>query len=254
MINRREFCSALVGTLFLSKSVFNGTSADLFLAREYKNARGLTMPYRLFVPEGYDKRKQYPLVLWLHGGAGRGRDNLKQITGGNTSGSHVWTRPANQSQHPCLVVAPQCPEGEQWTTYDQVTITGQMRLALEIIADLQRTFSIDAGRLYVTGQSMGGFGTWAVISERPNMFAAAVPVCGGGDETKASRLVRTPVWAFHGEKDEAVSVERSRSMIAAIKKAGGSPKYTEYGGAGHVIWDQVFSEPDLLPWVFTQRA
>jgi predicted peptidase len=241
----------MAGTFLLPKIVLTARSTDLFMARTYSNARGETMPYRLFVPESYDKRKRYPLVLWLHGGAGRGQDNMKQIAGGNTSGSHVWTRPENRSKYPSLVVAPQCPEDEQWAT-DNAAMTGQMRLALEIVDDLQRMFSIDAGRMYVAGQSLGGFGTWAVIAEHPNPFAAAVPVCGGGDESKAPRLVHTPIWAFHGEKDEAVSVERSRRMIAAIRKAGGAPKYTEYRGAGHVIWDNVFNEPDLLPWVFTQ--
>jgi predicted peptidase len=128
-----------------------------------------------------------------------------------------------------------------------------LQLALEALAELQTKFSIDAARLYVTGQSMGGFGTWAVICEHPDLFAAAIPVCGGGDATQASKLSRLPVWAFHGEKDEAVSVERSRSMIAAMREAGGTPKYTEYKGAGHVIWNDVFKEPALISWVFTQR-
>ena len=253
MINRREFCAAFAGAFFMTGSLLGEKSSDAFHARTYRNARGERMPYRLFVPEDYDKRQRYPLVLWLHGGAGRGDDNLKQISGGNTSGSHVWTRPEHQSKYPCFVVAPQCPVNEQWTTEDPVKSSHQMRLALEIVADVQKEFSIDAQRLYVTGQSMGGFGTWAVIAEHPLMFAAAIPVCGGGDETQASRLVQTPVWAFHGERDEAVSVEYSRRMIARIRQAGGAPKYTEYKGAGHVIWDEVFNEPDLLPWVFAQK-
>jgi predicted peptidase len=253
MINRREFCSAFAGALFMTGSLLVESSPVTFLVRTYKNVRGERMPYRLFVPQGYDKRKRYPLVLWLHGGAGRGDDNLKQITGGNTSGSHVWTKPENQSKYPCMVVAPQCPGGEQWTSYVSVKSSGQMRLVLEIMTDVQKEFSVDAARLYVTGQSMGGFGTWAMIAEHPLMFAAAIPVCGGGNESQASILVNTPVWAFHGERDEAVSVERSRRMIAAIRKAGGAPKYTEYKGAGHVIWDEVFNEPDLLPWLFAQK-
>ena len=211
------------------------------------------MPYRLFIPEGYDGRKRYPLVLWLHGGAGRGDDNLKQISGGNVIGSHVWALPENQSRHPCFVVAPQCPADGFWAATDTAKPTRHLRLTLELLEDLQRTFSVDARRLYVAGQSLGGFGTWAVISLRPNMFAAAVPVCGGGDESAAPKLTGTPVWAFHGERDEAVSVERSRRMVAAVRRAGGEPKYTEYKGAGHVIWDRVFREPELLSWVFAQK-
>lgn len=254
MINRREFCSIFAGVFLSTPDLSNEKNSDVFIAETFRNARGEKMPYRLFVPPAYDKRRTYPLVLWLHGGAGRGNDNLKQIQGGNTSGSHVWTKAENQSRHPCFVVAPQCPENEQWTTIETVRTTAQLRLAIEVVADLQKRFSLDARRLYITGQSMGGFGTWAAIAEHPQMFAAAIPVCGGGDETQASKLVDVPVWAFHGEKDKAVSVERSRNMIAAIKKAGGTPKYTEYKGAGHVIWNEVFNEPDLLSWVFAQKS
>ena len=128
-----------------------------------------------------------------------------------------------------------------------------MRLVLELLQDLQRTFSVDAQRLYVAGQSMGGFGAWSVIAQHPRMFAAAIPICGGGNESEASKLTQMPIWAFHGEKDEAVSVERSRKMIAAIRQAGGLPKYTEYKGADHVIWGKVFSQPELLSWVFAQK-
>ncbi len=99
---------------------------------------------------------------------------------------------------------------------------------------------------------MGGFGAWAIISQNADMFAAAIPICGGGNEADAPKLNKMPIWAFHGEKDEAVSVERSRNMIDAIRKAGGIAKYTEYKGAGHVIWEQVFSEPGLLAWAFAQ--
>lgn len=210
------------------------------------------MPYRLFVPRTYNKQRKYPLVLWLHGGAGRGNDNVRQISGGNEIGAHVWTQPENQSRHSCFVLAPQCPDNESWATLDTAIPTRQMQFALEILQNLQRTLAVDSDRLYVAGQSLGGFGTWAVISHHPEMFAAGVPICGGGNESEASNLVRMPIWAFHGEADQAVGVERSRRMIAAIRAAGGRPKYTEYQRAGHVIWARVFSEPELLPWVFEQ--
>ena len=212
------------------------------------------MPYRLFVPEPYRKEKRYPLAIWLHGGAGRGSDNLKQITGGNTAGSRVWTKPSNQSGFPCFVVAPQCAEDQLWATIEKAEPTQQLLLALELIEDLQRRLSIDKRRMYVAGQSMGGFGAWSLITLHPRKFAAAIPLCGGGDETKARSLVKEHIWAFHGEVDEAVSVERSRTMIAAIKRAGGSPRYTEYKGEGHVIWEKAFNEPELLPWVFAQKV
>ncbi len=253
MITRRDFCFSFGAALFLLNRNTTAQEKSVFLAKTYQNASGAAMPYRLFIPADYDKRKKYPLVLWLHGGAGRGNDNLNQISGGNRIGSHVWTLPENQSKHPCFVVAPQCPVNEMWATVASAGPTNQIKLVLELLQDLQKQFSVDARRLYVAGQSLGGFGAWSVITEHPDMFAAAVPICGGGDESTAQKLTETPIWAFHGEKDEAVSVERSRKMIAAVRQAGGMPKYTEYKGADHVIWDRVFNEPELLSWVFAQN-
>jgi predicted peptidase len=252
MINRREFCLAFGAPLLLPRWAM-AAQKPIFLSKIYQNSRRETMPYRLFIPQGYNERKKYPIVLWLHGGAGRGKDNLKQISGGNTIGSHVWTLPTSQAKHPCFVVAPQCPDDGLWATVDTAQPTGQMRLVLELLEDLRGTFSLDPLRLYVTGQSMGGFGTWSVISQHPGMFAAAIPVCGGGDELAAPKLTTMSIWAFHGERDETVSVERSRRMIAAIRQSGGMPNYTEYKGAGHIIWDRVFSELELLSWVFEQN-
>ncbi len=252
MINRREFCLAIgAGALSLERVI--GSQSPLFVAKTYQNRRQETMPYRLFIPGRRDGRGSYPLVLWLHGSAGRGTDNLKQISGGNTSGSQIWTSTENQSKHPCFVVAPQCPENESWADGEKVEPTKQLGLVVELLGHLQRMYRIDHGRLYVAGQSMGGFGTWSIITQSPEMFAAAIPICGGGDQSQAGKLVKMPIWAFHGEKDEAVRVERSRKMIDALKRAGGTPKYTEYEGAGHVIWDRVFSEPELLPWIFAQN-
>jgi len=228
--------------------------ADGFEARIFKNAWGKTMPYRLFIPRGYDAQKNYPLILWLHGGGGRGTDNVKQISEGNASGSHIWTTPANQATHPSFVLAPQCPEGEMWTSIDTAKSTDQLKLVLELLVAIQKEFSIDLNRLYVAGQSMGGLGTWSLISEHPGIFAAAIPVCGGGDETLAPRLVKTAVWAFHGALDQSISANRSRQMVAAIRKADGSPRYTEYPDLGHNSWDRAFAEPDLLPWLFAQRT
>jgi predicted peptidase len=253
MKNRREFCSFLgVALLGLNRKVIPQQQSG-FLARSFQSSRGKRMPYRLFIPAEYESRTKYPLVLWLHGGAGRGSDNLSQISGGNTSGSHVWTLPENQIKNPCFVVAPQCPVNQAWATVSRTQPTEQLHLALELLQLVMRISSIDDRRLYVAGQSLGGFGAWAAITEQPNLFAAAIPICGGGDESEASKLVNTPVWAFHGEIDEAVSVERSRRMIDAIKRAGGMPRYTEYRGADHVIWERVFHESELLPWMFSQR-
>jgi len=252
MIKSRLYLVPLL-VLIVSGTCFGQEREKTLTAKVFKNAQGETLLYRLFVPNNYDGKKKYPLVVYLHGGGGRGTDNLKQIQGGNGYLIDFFTQAETQSRYPSLLVAPQSPMQEGWIEYDSITPTRQLRLVFELIRDLQRSYSIDSSRLYVSGQSMGGFGTFAIISEHPNMFAAGVALCGGGDESKVARLAGTPMWAFHGEKDEAVSVERSRTIVAAIRKAGGQARYTEYAEADHLIWSKVVKEPHLLSWLFAQR-
>jgi predicted esterase len=128
-----------------------------------------------------------------------------------------------------------------------------MRLTLEVLDQLRKEFSLDDHRLYITGLSMGGYGTWDVIARHPKLFAAAVPVCGGGDENNAPLIKDIPIWCFHGGADPTVPTERSRNMIKALKDAGGNPKYTEYPGVGHNSWDKAYSEPELPKWLFAQK-
>ena len=248
-----KFYLGLAIILLLPNALAGNQREAVLVARTYNVPHGRAMPYRLFVPKNYNKQRKYPLVLYLHGGGGRGDDNLKQIQGGNGFIIDLLVKPESQARFPCFVVAPQSPQQEGWIGYDSITPTNQLQLVVELIRHLERSFSIDSDRLYVIGQSMGGFGTFAIITMQPTMFAAAVPVCGGGDESKAGEIARVPIWAFHGEKDGAVKVERSRNMIAAITSAGGKPKYTEYKGEGHLIWSKVVDEPELLLWMFTQK-
>ena len=159
---------------------------------------------------------------------------------------------STQAKNPSIVVVPQAP-GEGWVQNDSITATSYLSLVLDLMSELETSYAIDAQRRYVLGQSMGGFGTFAIITMRPKMFAAAVPLCGGGDESKAKEIAHVPIWVFHGELDQSVSVERSRNMVAALTQAGGKPKYTEYKGEGHTIWTKVVKEPEVLPWMFSQK-
>jgi predicted peptidase len=218
----------------------------------FKTARGETLPYRLSIPQHYDQKKKYPLVVYLHGGGGRGNDNQKQIDGGNGYLIDLFTSDETQTRYPSFVVAPQSPV-EGWIKDDLITPTHYLQLVYELIGELQRTYNVDAARVYVAGQSMGGFGTFAIISEHPRTFAAGVALCGGGDQAKVARLTNVPIWVFHGAKDESVDVERSRTIVAAIRSAGGKVRYTEYPDTGHIIWPSVVKETELLPWLFTQR-
>jgi predicted peptidase len=224
----------------------------ILAAKLFKNSRGETLPYRLFIPLHYDQKKKYPLVVYLHGGGGRGNDNRKQIDGGNGYLVDFFTGDETQARYPSFVVAPQSPM-EGWIKEDTITPTRYLQLVYELISETQQTYNIDESRVYVAGQSMGGFGTFAIISEYPRTFAAGVALCGGGDQSKAARLMNVPIWVFHGAKDESVNVERSRSIVAAIKNGGGKVRYTEYAETGHIIWPSVVKEMELLPWLFVQR-
>ena len=228
-----------------------------FEARVFSGAQGKSLPYLLLRPAGYDAQsgKKYPLLVFLHGAGERGVDNRAQIT----HGKKVFLAVAKE--HGSFVIAPQCPPNARWVEVDwsakshliPAEPSVPMGLLLELLPALEKEFAIDADRRYVMGLSMGGYGTWDLIQRWPAMFAAAVPVCGGGDVTKADRIARVPVWAFHGDKDGAVPVSRSRDMIAAIKKAGGAPRYTESPNIGHNVWNVAFREPELLPWLFAQK-
>ena len=123
---------------------------------------------------------------------------------------------------------------------------------LNAVAALQQEFSIDAKRIYITGLSMGGYGVWDAVARRPELFAAAVPICGGGDPALAKQMQTVAIWAFHGADDKAVTVERSRQMVEALKAVGAAPKYTEYPGVGHNSWEKTYSDLAMYEWLFAQ--
>ena len=232
---------------------FAQSGASQFEARVFENAKGNRMPYRLFVPQPYDSNVKYPLVLWLHGIDAVGDDNTKQISDQNFSGSNVWVRQELQARYPAFVVAPQCPFGQIWADALTRSPMAPLRHAVEILDELQKQFSIDPDRLYVVGQSLGGFGAWALITNYPQKFAAAVPVCGGGNALKAKAVANLPIWAFHDTDDPVVLVFESRAMISAVRKAGGNPRYTEFASGLHNAWDRAFNDPEVAAWLFAQK-
>jgi len=209
--------------------------------------------YRLLTPPDTKPGEKHPLLIFLHGAGERGNDNKAQLKWG------AEFMLAAAEKYGCYVVVPQCPRDKKWAEVDWSKMehrmpkepSESMRLLMEVVADMQEKLPIDNDRLYIMGLSMGGYGTWDAIQRYPDMFAAAVPICGGGDETGAA-CIKTPVWVFHGDKDTAVPVERSRKMVAAIKAAGGNPKYTEYPGCGHNSWSGAMAEPELPKWLFSK--
>jgi len=246
----RPLLQAWIILFMVAVPVFGQDNVDGFIGKTHRSRTG-SMPYRLFVPPGYDKTKQYPLVIWLHGGGSAGDDNLGQISRDNRLGTHFWTQKDKQERHPAFVLAPQSLGG--WDNAGTASLSPELQLVLEILEDVRREYSIDADRLYIAGQSNGGIGAWGLITKRPGLFAAAIPLCGAGNPEIASRAAKTAVWAFHGEIDDVIESVNSRNMINAMKRAGGKPRYTEYKGVGHEIWERVFREPELEEWLFSQH-
>jgi len=225
--------------------------AQAFEARTYVNSSGETMSYRLLKPLDYDSTKKYPLVVCLHGGAGLGTDNIRQLEG--SLEAQILSSPENRKKYPAFLFVPQCPPGTFWGGRMLADLKPQDAVVFEIIDSLENEFAIDSSRLYVMGHSLGGYGAWHFICSRPKMFAAAVPMAGEGDVTLAERIVDVPVWAFHGRFDRNVPVSGSRNIVEATRKAGGNPKYTEYPYKGHSIWGEIEKTSELMDWVFAQK-
>jgi predicted peptidase len=230
------------------------TNDDIeFRKKVYANKQGERLPYRLYVPLGYDANRKYPLLLWLHGGDGRGSDNVKQLNGGNQLGTHFWGGKEVQLKSPMFVLLPQCPSGDNWSDPDLNQPTKWFELTMSTLADVEREFSIDSDRIYLAGQSMGGLGVWSALQAYPGKWAAAMIMSAYDNFTDIQALARTPLWVFQGEADDSVPVLLVREMMKQLGKAHANLRYTEYPKTGHEVWKKAFAEPDLLTWLSSQK-
>lgn len=233
------------------------SQTNIFEKFNFIGTDGDTLLYRLAKPDNLDKHTLYPLIIFLHGSGERGSDNQKQLI----HIEKVFADSAFRKNYPCYIIAPQCPLNKRWvevdwdaqthTTPEEPSVT--IKVLGEAIGNLSKTERIDETRIYITGLSMGGYGTWDLISRFPDIFAAAVPICGGGDEKDAPKLAKVPIWNFHGTLDKAVDVNRSRNMINAIRKAGGNPVFTEYSNGTHNVWTMTYNNQLLWDWLFAQK-
>jgi hypothetical protein len=222
--------------------------SNAFPARNYVNSKGETLPYRLALPLNYDSTKQYPMIVCLHHGGTHGKDNVRQLS---ADPAPFLLSDENRRKYPAFVFMPHCPEGAGFGGAPGYPTVDS--LVFDAIRVLQKQYSVDTKRLYVMGISGGGYGSWHFISKHPEMFAAAIPICGAGDPKFGKTLVNMPIWAFHGSKDRLAPVSGTRDVIDAIEKAGGKPIYTEFKGEGHDIWRFVKEEPKLMDWLFAQN-
>lgn len=242
--------------MILTSPSFSQTGAPLFDKLLY-NKGNQSLPYRFLKPERIDPAKTYPLVIFLHGAGERGNDNEAQIQ--HIAG--LFSDPETRKRYECFVLAPQCQEDKMWANHDRngdglvmrPIPTDPMAMVISLIDKIEKEFPVDRTRIYLTGLSMGGYGTWDLLVRFPNRFAAAVPVCGGGDTSTAAKIRHVPIWAFHGALDRIVAPRHSRMMIKALQDAGATPGYTEYPDVGHDSWVFAYQEPQLLPWMFQQQ-
>ncbi|MBX9583482.1 MAG: dienelactone hydrolase family protein [Gemmataceae bacterium] len=220
-----------------------------FVKKTFKNADGTESPYVVFVPHDYDGTKAVPVILFLHGaGETKGGKKMPAEVGIGTA-----IRKAEKT-FPAIVVIPQS-EKRTW-----MADSDDGKRALAILGEVQKAYKTDPDRVYLTGLSMGGFGTWSLAAAHPDKWAAIVPICGGvfrggpdAAKTTAEKIKGIPAWVFHGDQDKAVKVDLSRQMVDALKTAGGTPKYTEYKGVDHNSWDPAYAEKELWTWLFAQK-
>lgn len=212
-----------------------------FLNKVHKDADGKESKYVVFVPHGYTGEKAVPLVLFLHGAGSTGDDGKKQVSG---IAAEIRRK---EKEFPAIVVFPQ----SQKRSWRADSVDGKRAMA--ILAETEKTYKVDDNRVYLTGLSMGGFGTWSLAAAHPDKWAAIVPICGGGDTKSAAKIKDLPCWCFHGDADPTVKVDLSRNMIKAIKDAGGNPKYTEYPDVKHDSWTKAYASKELYEWLWDQK-
>jgi predicted peptidase len=244
--------------IFCCVSLIVKAQPSRFSVEHYINDKGDTLNYRMLYPD-YDTLRKYPLVIFLHGSGERGNDNDAQLKWGVIN----FATDEMMVKHPAIVIAPQCPDEMSWSNFSRsnnntmMTLQPQpskpMQLVMELIRQLIKNMPVDTNRIYITGLSMGGYGTYDAIERYPNLFAAAMPVCGGGDVSKAATIAHIPIWIFHGAEDAAVNPIYSLDMAQALTKAGAHPGLTMYPETGHFSWLAAYSDMNAMEWLFRQH-
>ena len=218
----------------------------------------ITLPYRIYIPFNYDPNKKYPLLLNLHGAGNRGSDNKRHLL--------FINRPLSNPElcvDDAIILYPHCSPENKWVhtnwsagSYDleKMPESKELKAVLEVVEQVKENYSVDESRMYLMGYSMGGYGTWNLLMNHPELFAAAVPMCGAGDPQKAKNIAKIPIWAIHGAKDPIVPVKGSRDMAAALEKAGAKAfRYTELPEVEHDAWNYTFGNAEIFRWLFSHR-
>jgi predicted peptidase len=230
---------------------------ELFAYKMYKNA-DTELPYRIYVPFNYTADKPVPILVNLHGAGSRGNDNQTQLRFIDT-----MLMQTKMQVDDAIIICPQCPEGQKWVdanwsigSYSLETTpeSNELRAVVELVQQLMQDYPVDESRIYAMGLSMGGYGTWNLLMNHPDLFAAGVPMCGAGDPKQAEILKDIPIWAVHGAMDPTVPVQGSRDMATAIKAVGGEKLiYTELPNHEHDVWNYTYTNLEIFEWLFSQK-
>lgn len=222
-----------------------------------------TLNYRILYPENFSEDKPYPVVLFLHGAGERGDDNKKQLV----HGSNLFTNKTNRGAFPAIVIFPQCPKTSYWSNAEvdrssypislifpkDKEASKPMQLVIDLMQNITSKAYVNKDKVYVGGLSMGGMGTFEILSRQPDMFAAAFAICGDGNaELTKNYAKKVDIWVFHGANDNVVDPKGSVKMVNAILENGGKPNFTLYADDNHNSWDSAFAEPELLTWLFSK--
>jgi predicted peptidase len=225
--------TAMLPSSFLSGEEQSGVQKPAQLNTQIK----IEMDYLLYLPKNYDSQESCPLVLFLHGAGERGED-IELVK------KHGPPKLIGEGKDfPFIVVSPQCPKERRWEPFELTAL----------LDHIIKSHKVDEDRIYVTGLSMGGFGTWRLAAYTPHRFAAIAPICGGGDAHSARLFSHLPTLVFHGAKDKAVPLERSQEMVDAIKDTSGNPRLTIYPEAGHDSWTETYDNPEFYEWLLAQK-
>lgn len=249
----------LLSVLLLSLEFI--AAQDEYERSVFVSSSGDSLNYRLLEPEVMQAGEKYPLVLFLHGAGERGNDNEKQLT----HGGQMFLNPVNREKYPAFVLFPQCPESGYWAYENrpqsfiptQMPVGKEMPSVFQAVKELLDMYlanpQVDKSRVYIMGLSMGAMGTYDMVSRFPDIFAAAVPICGTVNPTRLSAAKNVAFRIFHGDADDVVPVAGSRQAYKALKVAGASVEYIEFPGCNHGSWNLAFNYPDFMKWIFDQR-
>jgi len=260
----------LLSMACISADEIANPAAEVMTKEMFVSSDNTTLPYRLYVPEDYNAEKEYSFLLFLHGAGNCGNDNESQVSVHTgllnriiTGETVTYNGEAIDASREFIIVAPQCPNGSQWVDtswsvkpdpsykLDEVPQSRHMTAVVELIGEMQSQYNLNPSRMYLTGLSMGGFGAWDLLMRYPDLFAAAIPLGGAGDPSKADIIKNTPVWTFHQLHDPTVASDGTVAMVKVLVEAGAEVKFTPYFDGVHNAWAKGYAEPELLQWLYS---